>query len=269
MKRNPEPFSHLVIPVDDVIAIRTARTVPLDIFRLQLIVHTCRPPARPHAASFIRGILITLTNHSKQDMFSVVVGGGLKGSCRRASRRRPDLRALRRRQRRALSWRFDGSRRPRSGEGRKVERGEEGARERNGERAAVASLSIRSMVAALTARTRPRSQFVKLQSAISLKCGQQGRDHNLEPLAAHSIRCLPQCRQEHSCSSHRICACALAAPHCRPVRQPCVAEVRAPHACGATPSSRIARRVCAPSPPAWPTRSVAPPPTPPRAARPC
>ena len=37
--------------------------------------------------------------------------------------------------------------------------------------------------------------FVKLQSAVSLKCGQQGRDHNLEPLAAHSIRCLPQGRQ--------------------------------------------------------------------------
>jgi hypothetical protein len=33
-------------------------------------------------------------------------------------------------------------------------------------------------------------QFAKLQSAVLLKCGQQSRDHNLEPLAADSIRCL-------------------------------------------------------------------------------
>src|SRR6202790_4588289 len=34
----------------------------------------------------------------------------------------------------------------------------------------------------------------KLQSAMLLKCWQQGRDHHLEPLAAHPIRRLPQRR---------------------------------------------------------------------------
>jgi pyrimidine operon attenuation protein/uracil phosphoribosyltransferase len=85
MKRNSDLLSRLVILVDDVVAIRTVRTAQLDL-------QVCRQPARLHAASWS---LITFTNHSEQDMFTVVVG--LKGSCRRASRRRPDLRALRRR----------------------------------------------------------------------------------------------------------------------------------------------------------------------------
>ncbi len=50
------------------------------------------------------------------------------------------------------------------------------------------------MVAALMVRTRARSD-VKRQSAVSLKCRQQRRDHHLEPLAAHPIRRLPQRRQ--------------------------------------------------------------------------
>src|SRR6516164_900412 len=36
---------------------------------------------------------------------------------------------------------------------------------------------------------------VELQSAVSLECRQHGRDHHLEPLAAHPIRSLPQHRQ--------------------------------------------------------------------------
>jgi hypothetical protein len=76
MKRNSEPFSRLVVQVDDVVAIRTVRTVPLDFFRLQLIEQVCRQPARLHAACWS---LITFTNHSEQDMFTVVVGGGVDG----------------------------------------------------------------------------------------------------------------------------------------------------------------------------------------------
>jgi hypothetical protein len=53
MKRNSEPFSRLVIQVDDVVAIRTVRTVQLDFFRLQLTEQVRRHPARLHAASFI------------------------------------------------------------------------------------------------------------------------------------------------------------------------------------------------------------------------
>jgi hypothetical protein len=77
MKRNSEPFSRLVIQVDDVEATQTLRTVQLDFFRLQLIEELCRQPARLHAASW--SILITSTNHSEQDMFTVVVGGGFDG----------------------------------------------------------------------------------------------------------------------------------------------------------------------------------------------
>src|SRR6187397_115325 len=38
-------------------------------------------------------------------------------------------------------------------------------------------------------------RLAKLQPAMLLKGWQQGRDHHLEPLAAHPIRRLPQCRQ--------------------------------------------------------------------------
>ncbi|UFW91963.1 hypothetical protein BjapCC829_49190 (plasmid) [Bradyrhizobium barranii] len=38
-------------------------------------------------------------------------------------------------------------------------------------------------------------RLAKLQSAMLLEGRQQGRDHHLEPLAAHPIRRLPQCRQ--------------------------------------------------------------------------
>src|SRR4029453_18772356 len=38
-------------------------------------------------------------------------------------------------------------------------------------------------------------RVAKLQSAMLLKGWQQGRDHHLEPLAAHPIRRLPQSRQ--------------------------------------------------------------------------
>src|SRR5437867_8711752 len=38
-------------------------------------------------------------------------------------------------------------------------------------------------------------RLAELQSAMLLKCWQQGRDHHLEPLATHSIRRLPQRRQ--------------------------------------------------------------------------
>src|SRR6478736_9887528 len=37
-------------------------------------------------------------------------------------------------------------------------------------------------------------RLAKLQSAMLLECRQQGRDHHLEPLAAHPIRRLPQRR---------------------------------------------------------------------------
>jgi hypothetical protein len=76
MKRNSEPFSRLVIQVDDVVAIRTARTVQLDFFKL--IDQVCRHPA-PSRCFFIWSTLITFTNHSEQDMFTVVVGGGAGG----------------------------------------------------------------------------------------------------------------------------------------------------------------------------------------------
>ena len=38
-------------------------------------------------------------------------------------------------------------------------------------------------------------RLAKPQSAMLLERRQQGRDHHLEPLAAHPIRRLPQCRQ--------------------------------------------------------------------------
>src|SRR5215813_14454366 len=51
------------------------------------------------------------------------------------------------------------------------------------------------MVEALMARTRSQIRLVELQSAMLLKWRQQGRDHHLEPFAAHPIRCFPQRRQ--------------------------------------------------------------------------
>jgi hypothetical protein len=84
MKRNSDPFSRLVILVDDVVAIRTVRTVQLDFFRLQLIEQVCRQPA-PSRCFFIWSTLITFTNHSEQYLFTVVVGGGAGG--RKASSR--------------------------------------------------------------------------------------------------------------------------------------------------------------------------------------
>ena len=74
-------------------------------------------------------------------------------------------------------------------------------------------------------------QFAKLQSAVLLKCGQQSRDHNLEPLAADSIRCLPQCNQ-----------CILARLTVSP---PALSRTRIFIPCGNLPLPKCAHRMLA------------------------
>lgn len=89
------------------------------------------------------------------------------------------------------------------------------------------------MVAALMARTRSRSQ---------------SRNHHLEPLAAHPIRCLELRRQR---IFNRRVYLRLRSRGAR--TSP---GVSAPHACDASRSSPTAHRGCAPSPPAWPTGAL-------------
>jgi hypothetical protein len=110
-------------------------------------------------------------------------------------------------------------------------------------------------------------RLAKLQPAMLLKGRQQGRNHNLEPLAAHPIRRLLQRRQrilDRRAISASSLSCCLDLARTNRLASP----QRAPHACDASPTSRTARRGFVPSPLVWPTGNAPLPPTLPRAARP-
>src|SRR6516165_7157848 len=80
---------------------------------------------------------------------------------------------------------------------------------------------------------------VELQPAGSLKCRQNIRDHNLEPLAAHAIGRLPQRRQ---CILDRRAVCAPALARC-PGRCDCLSLSKCAHRMLAVPARHRAQLI--------------------------
>src|SRR5215216_515825 len=83
--------------------------------------------------------------------------------------------------------------------------------------------------------------FAELQPAVLLQCRQKGRDHRHEPLAAHTVRRLPQGRQR-VLDRHAVAALALM----RAVGLSCLlddAPPQRPHRVLAMPARRPAQRV--------------------------